>query len=143
MERSKSCKRCGTCCCDFPIFEHEAKKIQQYIENRPDLLKQLYRGFDVNGCIFLLPGKNGTWNCSIYDSGVRPLVCKVFGTKGLSELKCPQNSFVGTKYTRKQAMDLLKKNAEKGRPVGMMNSVMLPFVARSLKKHLMEEIFSK
>ena len=143
MERSKNCKRCGTCCCNFPIFEHEAIKIQNYIVKRPDLLEKLYRGFDRNGCIFLLPGENDTWNCSIYDSGVRPLVCKVFGTKGLKELSCPEKCFVGTKYSRKQALDLLHKNAQKGKPLGMMNEVMLPFVVRSLKEHLLKEILSK
>ena len=143
MERSKSCKRCGTCCCNFPIFEHEAKKIQDYIKNKPDLLKKLFRRFDSNGCIFLLFGENGTWNCSIYDSGVRPLVCKVFGTKGLKELSCPQNCFVGTKYSRKQALELIDKNIAKSRPVGMMNEVMLPFVIRSLREEFMKDFMSK
>ena len=141
MKQGKECKRCGNCCCNFPIREHEATRIKKYLYTRPDLTKTLFRPFNHEGCIFLLPAENDTWKCAIYDSGVRPTICKVFGTKGIKKLSCPENYFVGTKYTRKQAYEMISKDEQKSKIVGMMNDIMIPFIAQSVKENIIKSLF--
>lgn len=142
MEHNTRCKRCGNCCCNIPILEHEAKKIKNYLKTRPDLIQKLFRPFDHDGCIFLLEHDNDTSECAIYNSGVRPTICKVFATKGIKKLRCP-NGFVSTKYTRKEALQIIDKNMEKSNFEGTINDIMIPFIAQSMKEAIMKEIFSE
>ncbi len=143
MQRTNSCKRCGACCCNVLIFEHEANQIKSYLKQHPELISRLLRPFNHDGCIFLLPDTNETWKCAIYDSAVRPTICKIFGTKGINKLKCPENHFVGTKYTRKQALQMVEKNEQKSQIIGTMNDIMIPFVAQCAKENIMKNLLSK
>lgn len=138
MEQSNTCKRCGQCCCNILIYKHEAKQIKEYLSKNPEVMRSLVRPFNHQGCIFLLDNADGTSRCAIYDSGVRPTVCKVFGTKGLYKLKCPNNCY--SKYTLKQANQMVEKANRKSKIAGYMNEIMLPFIKDSVKKLILEQI---
>ncbi len=141
MKQAKSCQRCGQCCCNILIFEHEATKIKGYLRTHPHLAHKLLRPFDHNGCIFLMHAdENDTCTCAIYDSNVRPTVCQIFATKGFNELSCP-NGFESTRYTKKQAKDLVFQAKKRSQIAGTINEIMKPFIAKMIKDEIMQEIF--
>lgn len=122
-----SCKRCGDCCCNFPITTQQAEKMKKVLKESPKLAKSLLRPFNPEGCIFLMHNPDDTWTCAIYDKGVRPLICEVFGTKGFDELSCPKGTY-STKYSAKEAESMLREELRSAPKMQMMNSIMLPYI---------------
>ena len=107
MNSKNQCKRCGKCCESIDVYKDDIDIICNYIINHRDILKQIQlKNINEEKCIFLIEDNNMSTNCLIYNLGIRPSICDIYGCEGY---ECSICGKVSQKYTQDAAESILSE----------------------------------